>query len=123
LLQLGIQLALHYENLKKDQRKQIWEIFIKRLEGFEKEDSTNNGPVDIEDLRDHLDDLSDHYMNGRQIRNAVTTARQLAVHKKEKMKFKHLNHVIKVAQKFERYILDVHEGTSDDQIMREDGIR
>jgi hypothetical protein len=109
--------------LNKDQRKQIWKIFFKRLEGFEKMESVNKEVVDIEDLRDHLDELSNHNMNGRQIRNAVTTARQLAVHKKEKMNFKHLNHVIKVAQKFERYILDVHEGTSDDQIMREDGIR
>jgi hypothetical protein len=41
-------------------------------------------------------------MNGQQIRNAVTTARQLAVHKEEKIDFKHLNHVIKVAQKFEK---------------------
>ena len=123
MLQLGIQLALHYENLNKDQRRQIWKIFVKRLEGFEKKDPANNELVDTENLRDHIDVLSDYNMNGRQIRNAVTTARQLAVHKKEKMNFKHVNHVIKVAQKFERYILDVHEGTSDDQIMREDGIR
>jgi len=122
--QSGIQLALHYENLNKDQRRQIWKIFIKRLEGFEKEESTDSAElIDTEDLRDHLDELSGHNMNGRQIRNAVTTARQLAVHKQEKMSFKHLNHVIKVAQKFERYLLMVREGVGDDQIMREDGIR
>lgn len=62
-------------------------------------------------------------MNGRQIRNAVTTARQLAVHKKQKMDFTHLNHVIKVAQKFDRYLLQLHEGVSDEKIMREDGVR
>lgn len=120
---LGIQLALHYENLNKDQRRQIWKIFIKRLEGFEKADIASNELVDTENLRDYLDELSQHNMNGRQIRNAVTTARQLAIHKKETMDFRHLNHVIKVAQKFDGYLLQVHEGTSDDQIMREDGIR
>jgi len=62
-------------------------------------------------------------MNGRQIRNAVTTARQLAVHKKERMNYSHLNHVIKVAQKFEGYLREVNEGHSDDQIAREDGFR
>jgi predicted transcriptional regulator len=123
LMLLGIQLALHYENLNKDQRRQIWKIFIKRLEGFENADIASNELVDTENLRDYLDELSQHNMNGRQIRNVVTTARQLAIHKKETMDFRHLNHVIKVAQKFDGYLLQVHEGTSDDQIMREDGIR
>jgi hypothetical protein len=62
-------------------------------------------------------------MNGLEIRNAVTTARQLALYRKERMNYGHLSHVIKVAQKFEGYLLHVHEGTTDDQIAREDGLR
>lgn len=123
LFNAGIQLTLHYENLKQDQRRQIWRIFIKRLEGFVQDGLSDIEAVDTEDLRAHLDELAGHNLNGRQIRNAVTTARQLALYRKEKMDYGHLNHVIKVAQKFEGYLLQVHEGTTDDQMAREDGLR
>lgn len=111
--------------MEKEQRKQVWEIFIKRLADFNKDNRDKNESelVDTEELIDHLDELSSNNMNGRQIRNAVTTARQLAIHKKEKMKYRHMKHVIKVAQKFEGYLLRVNEGTSDDQMAREDGVR
>ena len=62
-------------------------------------------------------------MNGRQIRNAVTTARQLAKYKETYLKHAHLKHVIKVAEKFDKYLLDVKQGTTDDQYAREGGIR
>jgi hypothetical protein len=39
------------------------------------------------------------------------------------MNYGHLTHVINVAQKFEGYLLQVHEGTTDDQMAREDGLR
>lgn len=67
-----IQLALHYENLSRTQRRAIWENFFNRLEEIEKDS------VDTDDLREHLDELAAHDMNGRQIRNSITTARQLA---------------------------------------------
>ena len=62
-------------------------------------------------------------MNGRQIRNALTTARQLALYKKANMDYGHLKHVINVAGKFDRYLLQVKEGTTDDQWAREEGVR
>ena len=64
-----IQLALHYEPLDQKQRKQVWMNFIDHLEDL------GETHVDTEDLRDHVDLLAEHEMNGRQIRNAVTTAR------------------------------------------------
>lgn len=62
-------------------------------------------------------------MNGRQIRNALTTARQLALYKGTDMDYGHLKHVINVAGKFDRYLLQVKEGTTDDQWAREEGVR
>jgi hypothetical protein len=62
-------------------------------------------------------------MNGRQIRNAITTARQLAMYKKAQMNYEHLKHVIEVAGKFDRYLFELHEEVDDNQIMRDDGVR
>jgi hypothetical protein len=62
-------------------------------------------------------------MNGRQIRNALTTARQLAQYKGEKMDYKHLRHAIKVSGKFDQYLKQLKHGATDDDIMRADGVR
>jgi SpoVK/Ycf46/Vps4 family AAA+-type ATPase len=66
-----IQLALHYESPTEMQRKKIWKNFINRLGSFE----ADKNVIDIEDLRKHLALLATFNMNGRRIRNAVTTAR------------------------------------------------
>jgi hypothetical protein len=60
-------------------------------------------------------------MNGRQIRNAITTARQLALFKT--MGFMELKHVIDIAAKFDKYLVDVHEGLDGDTIARSDNTR
>lgn len=62
-----IQLALHYENLTRTQRRAIWDNFFKRLDEIEKYS------VDTDDLRQHLDEFAAHDMNGRQIRNSIIT--------------------------------------------------
>lgn len=91
-----IQLALHYEPLKEEQRRKIWGNFISRLKTFETES------IDIDDLRKNLNNEK-FDMNGRQIRNAVTTARQLAMFKKP-MDFSVLEHVINVSSIFDAYL-------------------
>jgi SpoVK/Ycf46/Vps4 family AAA+-type ATPase len=132
-----IQLSLHYENLDRSQRHKIWTNFFRRLK-----EMSNTAPlskvtepgtlrlkdaeaidIDFDDVEDHLSELADIEMNGRQIRNAITTARQLAKFKKEKMSYKHLKHVIGVSRKFDKYLDGVRDGFTDDQIMREVGIR
>ncbi|KAI9873731.1 MAG: hypothetical protein M1830_010667, partial [Pleopsidium flavum] len=112
-----IQLSLHYETLTEPQRKLIWVNFISRLEDFVDDD------IDTDELKEHLDELAKYDMNGRQIRNAVTTARQLALYKKKKLRFEELKHVISVASKFDKYLLSVNEGMSDDRLAREDRVR
>lgn len=138
-----IQLALHYESLQRWQRHSIWENFINRLEGFSTSHPTGTSTkpkrqdsslttsktvnrdlgIDTADLKKHLDDLAKEEMNGRQIRNAITTARQLAMYKEVQMNYEHLKHVIEVAGEFDRYLFKLNEELDDNEIMREGGFR
>jgi SpoVK/Ycf46/Vps4 family AAA+-type ATPase len=140
-----IQLALHYENLDRSQRQKIWTNFLRRLKDMNDNNNNNSNvsgiqtssssaaegsiqkldPIDIDfdDINCYMSELADIEMNGRQIRNAITTARQLAKFKKEQMNYRHLKHVIGVSSKFDKYLEGVREGFTDDQIMRDGGIR
>ncbi|ETS86249.1 hypothetical protein PFICI_00077 [Pestalotiopsis fici W106-1] len=100
-----ISLALRYEKLTQVQRKQVWWNFIRRLEDLGEQDS-----VDLEDLKLHIDELAVYPMNGRQIRNSISTARQLALYKNTRMTFAHLQRSIILANKFEQYLAEVREG-------------
>lgn len=111
-----IQLALHFSNLDADRRAKIWAKFIDRLAEV-KED------VDFDDVKAHLQALAQQPMNGRQIRNAVTTARQLARFRKEKLNYEHLKQAISVSQKFEDYVREVKGGQDDDEIAEQDMLR
>lgn len=73
--------------------------------------------IDIDDLDDNIGDLAMHEMNGREIRNAVTTARQLAQFKKEKLNYSHLQLVISTASEFNKY-LESTRGHTDDAYAR-----
>ncbi|KAK1768244.1 hypothetical protein QBC33DRAFT_50082 [Phialemonium atrogriseum] len=112
-----IQLALHYPTLGPYQRLRIWENFLDRLEKFE-DDS-----VDIADLRDHLDDLKREEMNGRQIRNAITTARQYSKWKEQTLTYAHLKDVIEVSGLFDKYLNKLHGGFTQDQLAEDEGLR
>ncbi|KAK2777244.1 AAA family ATPase [Colletotrichum kahawae] len=112
-----IQLAIHYEPLKKAQRKQVWKNSFNRLERLEE------GNIDFEDIRTYYDDLSIFKMDGRQIRNSITTARQLAQFKGKKMTYSHLKHAIKVSGKFDEYLANLRNGLGDEEIAKEEGMR
>ena len=91
--------------------------------------------IDFDDLELHIGQLSKYPMNGRQIRNVITTARQLAKFKEKKMTYTHLLQAISVAEKFDKYLADVRESDveesnqlvngrySDDYVARMDQIR
>ncbi|RSM13182.1 hypothetical protein CEP52_002042 [Fusarium oligoseptatum] len=111
-----IQLALRYEKLQGYQRKQIWRNFFTRLKEIGEEDK-----IDFDDIQLNLDELTRHEMNGRQIRNSITTARQLAKYKGRKMTFSHLKRAISVANKFDRYLADVQDGIDEHGGRGEDG--
>jgi AAA+ superfamily predicted ATPase len=115
-----IKLALHYKALAKADRRKVWRNFIKAL----KDDSTPGGQegIDYDDLDDHLDDLATHNLNGRQIRNAVATATELAQFRKQKLDFRHFQHVIRISGEFDTYLEKTH-GHSDTQWARDQGTR
>ncbi|KAI1170554.1 hypothetical protein F4777DRAFT_594862 [Nemania sp. FL0916] len=112
-----IQLALHYPALGPYQRLQIWQNFLDRFEKLQ-DDTVETG-----DLRDHLDELSKEDMNGRQIRNALTTARQYARWKGEKLNYAQLKDVIEVSGRFDKYLVKLHKGLTHDQLAQDEGLR
>lgn len=112
-----IQIAVHYPPLRAYQRLQIWKNFFDRLESFK------DGAVNVDELRDNLEELQKIEINGRQIRNAITTARQYAEWKNEVMTYDHLTIALQVAQKFNDYSEKLRGGLTDDQIAEDEGIR
>jgi type II secretory pathway component PulF len=113
-----IQLALHYDNLGLPQRKKIWRNFVSRIRSLEVSSS-----ADMEDILDHIDSLAAEVMNGREIRNAITIARQLAQFREEKFQYKHLKHAISVGSRFSKYLQDLRMNFTDDMIKQDSGIR
>ncbi|KAG7118897.1 ATPase family AAA domain-containing protein 3B like [Verticillium longisporum] len=111
-----IQVAIHYDNLSKKARKAIWRNFFDMIEDSPHED------VNMPELERRLDELAAEEMNGRQIRNALRTARQLAKHRNERLDWPHLSQVIKTSGAFNKYLKAVR-GHSDDQWAREEMIR
>jgi len=110
-----IQVALHYQNLDRVSRKKIWKNFFDMMEADEED-------VNLDDLNRHLHELSDQDMNGRQIRNALTTARQLALFQKETLGWEHVEQAIMTARDFNKYLGSVH-GHTDDQYARDQELR
>ena len=90
---------------------------MQRLKDLEEKD------VDFRDLDKHIDDLAENQMNGRQIRNAITTARQLAIYRKRDLDYQSLQDVIETSSMFDKYLLELNEGNSDDAIARGMGNR
>ena len=112
-----IQLALHYPNLGPFQRLKIWENFIVRLEGL------GEDMIDFDDLKDHLEELAKHKMNGRQIRNAITTTRQYTQWKKAVLTYAHLKDVIEISGRFDLYLDKLNGGYTQDQLAEDEGLR
>ncbi|KAM0437654.1 hypothetical protein ACHAPT_002018 [Fusarium lateritium] len=122
-----IQLNLHYKNLDQDQRRQIWNNFLLRLKRLE-EERVATGSKDPEgfdygvnsaEIMRNVEKLADVNLNGRQIRNAISTARHLARYLEEPMAYKHFEVVINEAKKFDEYLLEVNKWFSADDIQRD----
>lgn len=78
--------------------------------------------IDFKDILANLDGLAQVELNGRQIRNAISTARQLAMFRGKSMQFSHLKVVINESEKFDAYLKEV-TGLSADLIQRDKGLR
>ncbi|KAI0452893.1 hypothetical protein F5B21DRAFT_515729 [Xylaria acuta] len=119
-----IQLALHYKNLSEHQRTQIWGNFLSRLEEI------NEVGIDFVDLKDNIEELAKHKLNGREIRNVITTARQYARWERQQPNMQHIQldykmmkEVIETAGEFDRYIEKLNGGNTYDQLAEDDGLR
>ncbi|KAL6825124.1 AAA family ATPase [Trichoderma camerunense] len=117
-----IQLAVHYNNLTTHQRTKIWGNFIHRLKNL------NEDGIDFIDLEDNIERLAHKEMNGREIRNAITTARQYVRWERQqdqsfKLNYKVMKEVIETAGEFDEYINTLNGGLTQEQLAKEDGIR
>lgn len=111
-----IQLAIRYQTLDENQRTQIWGSFIRRLQTFNEED------IDISDLMDHIPELAKNKMNGRGIRNAITTARQFAKWKRQcpgsqhrQLDYAMMKEIVNIAGEFDKYLEEeLYKGTLEE---------
>lgn len=117
-----IQLNLRYQNLDRDQRLEIWRNFISRLERLAGGSNRGGPAIDAKDILSHIDKLATPGLNGREIRNAISTARQLARYRKRPLGYEHLQSVIAEAEKFDQYLKDLH-GFSADELQNDKGER
>lgn len=123
-----IQLNLRYKNLDRGQRLQIWKNFFIRLNRLEQETSGKDQNslsygVNVNEMTAKVGELADANLNGRQIRNAISTARQLSRYLKEPLGYKHLTAVIDEAKKFDEYLLELNRTYTADEIQRDKGER
>ncbi|RYC62786.1 hypothetical protein CHU98_g3425 [Xylaria longipes] len=119
-----IQLALHYENLSESQRTKIWGNFLSRLEEI------NEEGIDFADLQDSIEELAKHKLNGREIRNVITIARQYARWERQQpnkqhtqLDYKVMKEVIETAGEFDWYIKKLNGGYTYDQLAEDDRLR
>ncbi|TDZ31096.1 Protein MSP1 [Colletotrichum spinosum] len=116
-----IQLNLRYSNLDRDQKLQIWTNFVKRLEEMEMGSQEISGSYGINaaEIRASLSALAEENLNGREIRNILSTARQLSSYEEKPLGYGHLQTVIHGANKFEGYLKQVHHGFSHDEMQHD----
>ncbi|KAF2833898.1 P-loop containing nucleoside triphosphate hydrolase protein [Ophiobolus disseminans] len=110
-----IQLALHYPPLNEKDRKGVWRNFFRSL-------SQAGEVAEFENIEEKLPELSEIKLNGRQIRNTINNARQLARHWGQTLAYKHIDKALKVVVDFEEYVSDVH-GHDDEEHARDIGNR
>lgn len=95
--QSRIHVALRYQDLTSDAKRQIWIAFLKKAHT---NDSMRGLPT--AGLRgDELHELGEKKVNGRQIKNVVRTASVLASSRKEELGYAHLIQVLDMMEQFD----------------------
>ncbi|KAM5353338.1 hypothetical protein ACJZ2D_016760 [Fusarium nematophilum] len=87
-------------------------------EGFYMCLPTRTFGFNMQNTEKKLGELSEENLNGREIRNALSTARQLEMFRGEPLEYKHLNSVMEETKKFDKYLKEVHRGFTEDDIQR-----
>lgn len=102
--QSRVSLAVEFHALGPEQRKQIWRIFIDRLD-----------PSEIRakaELTSRLDAIKDWDLNGRQIFNVLKMAQSLALVEEKRRGAMRLTHVERIVDKtldFQNYFKEDHQ--------------
>ncbi|KAH8655432.1 hypothetical protein BX600DRAFT_469621 [Xylariales sp. PMI_506] len=115
--QSRIRIALRYEPLALQSRRAIWKNFFEMLDEDDEEIRVN-----IRGMDQRLDELAAYKINGRQIRNVLLTARQLAVHRQERLEWDHLKQVLNLSDSFNKYLREV-KGHSDEDWAKSQALR
>ncbi|KAL4786979.1 P-loop containing nucleoside triphosphate hydrolase protein [Aspergillus varians] len=110
-----VQLTLHYPSLDEGSRRRIWSNFITRLRH-------SHPGAKADQILDNIDELAQFKLNGREIRNSITTAMLLAEFRGQQLQYCHLAEVIDVSNEFEQYLHETH-GHSASEWAREQRIR
>ncbi|KIX92613.1 uncharacterized protein Z520_11642 [Fonsecaea multimorphosa CBS 102226] len=110
-----VQLAIHYPALNSEDRYEIWCNFIEALK--EKKVS-----MLYEELRRKALVMARRRFNGRQIRNCLWTATQVAKYRNEPLGYSHIEQVMDISQEFEDY-LEKTRGLTDEENAQEKGVR
>lgn len=91
-VQSRIHVGISYGNLGLDTRKTIWDKFLKK-EATERKETFYSAS--------ELQDLAEHNLNGRQIKNAVRAAHALAAFHGKNLSIAHVQTVLDVGKVFE----------------------
>lgn len=102
-VQSRIHLAIRYDDLNKKQKENIFKIFLRQLEP----DSIKNETAIFDFIEEYG---SEHKLNGRQIRNVVSSALSLArsmgkeSDSDERLDIKHLKQVLSITKDFQEQL-------------------
>ncbi|KAL0937400.1 AAA family [Colletotrichum truncatum] len=90
-----IHLALGYKAPGIETRRKLWIQCLQKLPASD---------IEFEDLDDAAMEFVTHHLNGREISNAVNTARTIARFENEKLQIKHIEQVLDVRASFRKAI-------------------
>lgn len=89
---------------------------------FTIEDGSRDVEVNVGEIERRLDELAAIGINGRQIRNALLTARQLAIHRQDTLDWDNLKRVLDICKRFNHYLKTV-QGARDEDWARSESWR
>lgn len=83
------------------------------------------------DLMDHVPDLAEKRLNGREIHNAITTARQFAKWKRQQkgsrncqLDYAMMREIVEISGRFDEYLVkELYEGLTHEDLARQDQLR
>jgi len=100
--QSRVHIAIKYDELKPHERENIWKMWIAQL---------SDEKADTQNILDEIEELAAAPLNGRQIRNVITSAQAVVKARGpwEKMTYSDIRSVLRVTIDFQTYIAQSNE--------------